>query len=812
MHSLVESVAGHRLTLGATLLAPDPRLAPGPVPALPGLDPNFPLGTAAVFHLPFALGLDPVLFGKVHSLAWLLVATGCVVALLKPVVGPAVAALAATALWGIPAVVRGGMISGEEAPCAGLLLLGLLALRAAATDGPAGPRAPARVVGAAMLFGSATLFRLDALVFLPGFVLAAALLRGAPGGLAAAVGASVVPAGHAVASWLVHGQPLGFAQRARDVSAARMDPGTLAPIGDLILLLQGQIGPLALGIAAVGAALGLKHRDPWLRALSAQTAVAAALLAGVVGLGFLDPRIVRYFVPLLMLLGPAAVVGAAAAVGRRHPEHAVAAAMGMLLTIAGPGLIGAKRATEEVRYPAGLRAAGVWIAWNAGEQRIVVNRWAAEAALLARVPSWRFHTLRTPENGFPDALPPADQIEPLGDVLLMTAGREDAGVRALWQRLDAGQELLFARGDVRIWGTRGDAAHPPGALPWREPGAQAPSVAVCLVTATSDPRAADVQEGIQLAVEELLDPADPRRAVRLVVADTGGTIAGIPAALALCGAERTRAVIGPALPELAIPLVPAAALHDWLVVVPRFGVGDPGTLPPALVTVGGSPAAMGEAAATDALAQGRTRAAVLSRQGPRGARAEEAFRRRLEAGGGAVVAVPPIEGPEAEAWTEALAALPPGVDALFAIGAPAEIAAVTAGLRSTTHLWLTEEAMGPEILQGTAPATWARIHGVATPSPEPRFALRFADRFGRRPGPGAALGYDAAALALEAVRSAPDPSTDALRAAVEGGRGTAFGPGRLVIDDGVPRLDSSRPTVFDVAIGPGGGPEFVARP
>jgi len=820
VHSLIETVAGHRLTLGFALLHQDPGLVADAAAPIPGLDPNFPLGTAILFRVPWALGLDPVLFGRLHALGWLLVGTGCVVALVRPLAGHAVAAIAAASLWGIPAVVRGGMVSGEEAPCAGLLLLGLTVLVSAAESGREERSRRRRAFAGGLLAGGAVLFRLDALIFLPGFVTAAVFLLGRRDGLLATAAAALWPALHVLASWATYGDPLRFARRAREVSSTRVAEGTFEPIGDLVLALQGQVGLLALVVAGVALAVGLLHPLRVGRALAGQSLAAVVAFSVVVLAGVLDPRIDRYFVPLLVLLGPAAVVGAAAGAARWRPEAATAAAAAIGLTILLPGTAQSVRAAHDATYPSGLREASAWLAEHAPGERVMTNRWAAELSLEGGLAPWAFRDLRTAENGFPEAAAAGEQIAAFGADLIVRAGPEDAGVRAIEALLDDRHELRFARGAVRIWGPRSPATAPRrpltvadlGGRRRRAPGL-APSSAICVVAARDDARAADFRDGLALAVEDAADPTDPRRTTEIVAADSFGRIEALPEALSVCARAGARVVIGPAIGELSLPLLPIAAQHDWVLLVPQLGLGEAGPWSDAFVVLAGAPSEMGRTAADDAAARGGTRAAVLSVEGTFGDRVGAAFARNFGVAGRSVETAISLPMGRPEAWRSAAATFAPGTDTIFLVGPPDLVTAAIPALPPGAEIWIADWAVQPEVLEVAALDAVARLHGVVQPMPEPWFVARFRERYGRFPEPAAGLGYDAMRLALHAIRTANSTATvDLLRALrTTPDLGAAFGTGRVLAEGPIVRLETTRRTVLDGAVSPDGTRRFEPR-
>jgi hypothetical protein len=199
LHGLHESTAMNRLTLGLRTFYPGPPGAPmGFAP-----DPNFPLGSALLFSVPFHLGLPPVAFGRLWALGAALGCTLLAARLLLPIAGRGGAWWGALALWSVPAFVRGAVVSGEESTATALLLGGLLLAR----------RFPAAGVAVACC---AVLFRLDALAWAP-CCLFAVPRRSWPSCLAACSPVLAMPL---LANLWVYGDPFNAASLARDVTAA----------------------------------------------------------------------------------------------------------------------------------------------------------------------------------------------------------------------------------------------------------------------------------------------------------------------------------------------------------------------------------------------------------------------------------------------------------------------------------------------------------------------------------------------------------------------------------------------------------------
>ncbi|MCO4773967.1 MAG: glycosyltransferase family 39 protein, partial [Deltaproteobacteria bacterium] len=115
LHSLAESTSFDRLMLGLRWLEPQGSR----------WDPNFPLGTAVLMAIPHALGLDPVAWGRGLSLLCAAGAGAVLFALVRRAAGDLAAGAAVAGMWWVPAVTRGAVVTGEEAPYLLCLLLAL---------------------------------------------------------------------------------------------------------------------------------------------------------------------------------------------------------------------------------------------------------------------------------------------------------------------------------------------------------------------------------------------------------------------------------------------------------------------------------------------------------------------------------------------------------------------------------------------------------------------------------------------------------------------------------------------------------------
>lgn len=404
LHSPQESSAMNRLVLGLRTFWPDLRTDPASFSP----DPNFPLGTALVFATPFAVGLDPVWWGRLWALALALVATVLARRLLSPIWGRGPAILGALALWAMPAFVRGAVVSGEETTALTLLLAALLV------------RPP---VLAGVLAGAAVLFRLDMLLFAPAILLA----RSPRGAARGALGMAPLLALPLVVGALVYGDPLGPGRIAQAVTAAagRFEPRTLLAFPATV---WAMVGPLALVVPVV---LGADRRQ--LGGLG-RALVALALIAWGVSIhGTLEVRFHRYFVPVLALWIPLVV----AAVAARRPRLGAAVAVAL---IAG-GLVRSVLEARAVRWPAGLEQAAELLGQEAPQAQVMTDRFPDALIILGGLHNGRVEPIASVETGFPGAPSFAEQADARGTEYVVLAGdgesrraaRASARLEPWWQ-------------------------------------------------------------------------------------------------------------------------------------------------------------------------------------------------------------------------------------------------------------------------------------------------------------------------------------------------------------------------------------------
>jgi hypothetical protein len=357
LHSAGESTSYDRIGLGIRTFWGQPG-ASFWSPSTWTPDHNFPLGTALVFALPSLLELDPVGLLRAHSALWAAVASFAVFRLLRPQVTPLIAAAAASALWWVPTFARGAVVTGEEAPTFGLMMLGLLGLSRARSH----PRA---LLLSCLAVNGMVLFRLDAIFIPPAFALAGFWVVGGRRAIAYAVGCAGTTLLHLGITWALTGDPVAFARVATRVTGGISLKTHVGPL-DFATAISGYLGGwLLLGLAAVGL-FTLFRRG----LIGGRLLVAATLWLGLgyslaAGVPILEVDIGRYFVPLTALLAAGVPLSALALPQRGRIREG--AALGGLVLLASLNVGTIKTQAQEARLEPGLVAASAWLAMCAPE-------------------------------------------------------------------------------------------------------------------------------------------------------------------------------------------------------------------------------------------------------------------------------------------------------------------------------------------------------------------------------------------------------------------------------------------------------------
>ena len=316
------------------------------------IDHNFPLGTAFIFALPVALGLDPVSPLRLHSALWALLTTVALYRLFRPQLRPITAALSATAPWWVPAFARGSVVSGEEAPTVGLMLVGLLAL-AHARD------RPRALILSCLAVNGMVLFRLDAMFIPPFFALAGLWVVGGRRAILYAVGCAGTTLLHLGTTWLLTGDPLDFARVATRVTGSIATKASVSPL-DFLTATASYLGGWPILVLALLGLLALLRNPSTVHKLF--LGLFAWLAFGytlAVGVPVLEVDIPRYFVPFLTLLAAAVPLAALWLPRRKYLREGAAGAALLLLALLNLGTI--KAQAQEARLEPGLLEASSWL-------------------------------------------------------------------------------------------------------------------------------------------------------------------------------------------------------------------------------------------------------------------------------------------------------------------------------------------------------------------------------------------------------------------------------------------------------------------
>ena len=392
------------------------------------VDHNFPLGTAFVFGLPIVFKVDPVGLLRIHSALWAVVASGAMFHLLRPRVSPILAACGASAMWWVPTFVRGAVVTGEEAPTIGLMMLGLLWLSRARNT----PRA---LLLSCLAVNGMVLFRLDAIFIPPVFAVAGFWIVGGRRAVAYAIGCGSTTLLHLGVTWGLTGDPLDFARVATRVTEGISLKQSVGAT-DFLTAIAGYLGGwLPLGLATLGLVTLLRrgHREGRLIVgVTTWLALGYGLAARV---PVLEVDIGRYFVPLTALL--AAMVPLAAESLPKRGLLREGAALGALILLASVNLGTIREQAGEARLEPGLVAASGWLNECAPHLRTLSTHRAPAVQLAAGYRQVPVHLLNSRWN--------TDAPKPMGDEL-------NAKGAQLLVLVGAGPEVQeFRASKVRGW-------------------------------------------------------------------------------------------------------------------------------------------------------------------------------------------------------------------------------------------------------------------------------------------------------------------------------------------------------------------------
>jgi len=353
------------------------------------IDHNFPLGTAFFFALPMVLKIDPVGVLRCHSVLWALVASLAMFRLLRPRVSPILAACAASAMWCVPTFVRGAVVTGEEAPTIGLMMLSLLWLSRTKAK-------PRSLLLSCLAVNGMVLFRLDAIFIPPVFALAAFWIVGGRTAIAYAIGCAGTTLLHLGVTWGLTGDPLDFARVATRVTEGVSLKQSVG-MADFVTAIAGYLGGwLPLGLATIGIVMLLRRGQLEGRLIVGVTAWLALGYGLAARIPVLEVDIGRYFVPLTGLL--AALIPLAATALPKRGLLREGAALAALVLLASLNLGTIRAQANEARLEPGLMAASTWLAQCAPHLRTLSTHRAPAVQLAAGYRQVPVHLLNSRWN------------------------------------------------------------------------------------------------------------------------------------------------------------------------------------------------------------------------------------------------------------------------------------------------------------------------------------------------------------------------------------------------------------------------------
>ncbi len=329
------------------------------------------------------------------------------------------------------------------------------------------------------------------------------------------------------------------------------------------------------------------------------------------------------------------------------------------------------------------------------------------------------------------------------------------------------------------------------------PAALAESLEVCVLlpsTGESAEEGAEMRRGMAIAQSQVKAEKWRTRKINWTEEDTKSTEAGAVAAYHECMMRGTPIIIGPVHPAAVTAIIPIAAAHNVVLIIPDLGAAQPSRWNSNLFAIMPPATDMGRVAAHNArVERGLGRAIVLHTPEIFGQSLSKAFIETFKAGsGGEIVATTALSPKKPDAWTSAAieTAIKTEADAIFVVG-PGEVAEPLARALNTQPLqnvqaWFIDWAMYPSVLQAAGKAV-QRVHWVNRSLPRGDFEDIFLSRYQAYPNFAAGAAYDSVVLAATAVQNADSlgPKHIAIAAGKAKGMAGAFGSGSMIQERGV---------------------------
>lgn len=322
-------------------------------------------------------------------------------------------------------------------------------------------------------------------------------------------------------------------------------------------------------------------------------------------------------------------------------------------------------------------------------------------------------------------------------------------------------------------------------------------VRICVMLPASGPSkdvGAEMRRGVGIAQAEIAEDKEASRAFQWTEKDTKSTEPGAIAAFQACFNEGHHVIVGPVHPAGTTALIPVAASHEVVLVIPEIGAAVPSVWGKNLFAIAPPATEMGRLAGRDARgARGFTKGAVLHVPGVFGTGLRDAFEASFLAAeeGGSIVFKEELAPDKPEAWAAAATrAKAAGAEAIFVVGPPDPSKAVAAGLvddAGKAHVWFVDWAMHPPVLEAAGASGRGRVHWLNRALPKGDFETQYVARFQARPEYPAGAGYDAVKASAMAAVAAPSTWHEDIAATLKDAKNipSAFGAGAMVEVDGL---------------------------
>jgi len=322
-------------------------------------------------------------------------------------------------------------------------------------------------------------------------------------------------------------------------------------------------------------------------------------------------------------------------------------------------------------------------------------------------------------------------------------------------------------------------------------------VRVCTIlpsSGVSKDLGAEIRRGIDIA-KASIDPKGKHR-FEWTDRDTKSTEPGALAAFQSCFNEGHHVIIGPVHPAATTALIPVAASHGVVLIIPELGAAVPAGWGPNLAAIAPAATEMGRIAGRNArVERGLTKAAVLHVPKVFGEGLRDSFTKEFTSGeeGGTVVGRRELPPDDPEVWVQAaLEFAKQGAEAIFVVGPP-EVSKAVAGVVSQAgvHAWFVDWSMMPPVLAAAGPEARGQVHWVNRSLPTGDFAAIYRERHQAKPEGSAGAGFDAVRITELAANAAKSTWHEDLSAEIVKLKGipSAFGTAEMVNEGGITFLD-----------------------